>query len=124
MKTLPIDAKRKTTNDDIGGMYLVIQRRTMDDIPILLTPDCAIAEGAAATIPMDGPRVRDATKALGIDDTTPVCTAVIHFCADGTPCGMKIIHSYTDDEQEAYEKSMAPMSSGEKREHPTNPAIS
>ena len=90
----------KTDSD----MYLVLQRCTMDDIPIGLFNSQSIAEDAASTVPIWGPRVKAACKALEIDPTTPVNTAVLRFNPDGTPRGMKIIHTYTDKEFKEHEK--------------------
>lgn len=87
-----------------GEMYLVIQRCTMDDIPVVLSDSKGFCEGVAGSLPAYGPRVRAAWRAMGTDPTTPVNTAVVRFRADGTPRGIRIMHEYTPEEIEAKPK--------------------
>lgn len=96
--------KPATPKPDIGNLYLVLLRHTMDDLPIFLTPNQGEAESVAASTLPDDRNAQRAEEVLGIDCSTPLNTTVVRFKADGTPCGMKVIHEFTDEQLQDYEK--------------------
>lgn len=74
--------------------YLVLWRTTLDDVPILLTPDRKEAFGLAGAIGEDHPAVRRGHKGMGLDQCSAVNVTVVTFRL-GVPYRMKIVQELT-----------------------------
>ena len=71
------------------GMWLVIVRTTMDDLPIQLCDSYAEAREVADWITQA--QCDEATDLMEVDSAGLVCPAIVHFNEDGKPVKLDIL---------------------------------
>lgn len=92
-------AKRKVTAANWPTQHLVLWRTTLDDVPLLLTPDRKIAERYAKTLAvntesesndLDNRDALAAHRVMGLDICSPCNISIVSF-RNGRPYRLKVI---------------------------------